>query len=253
MSIYIITHKDVELPKYDNYIPMQVGENKHDISSYMRDDFGENIADKNSSYCELTGIYAIWKNVKDENIIGIVHYRRYFFSTRISKCFENILSYDEIERILKDYDLILPEKHFFKQCVKKQYSNIHNYRDLEICREVISEFCPNYLDAFDEMLFDKYIFPFNMFIMKRYVFDEYATWLFSILFEVEKRIDIDSYDTYNQRVFGFLSERLFNVWIKHQHYRYVSVSVHNIEMNRREQWSERMKNQIKKELSRIKW
>jgi len=51
--------------------------------------------------------------------------------------------------------------------------------------------------------------------------DAYCEWLFKILFEVEKRTDIANYDQYQQRLYGFLSERLLNVWIK---YRQVSVT-----------------------------
>lgn len=33
------------------------------------------------------------------------------------------------------------------------------------------------------------------------------------MFEVEKRINIENYDDYQKRVMGFLSERLFRVWL----------------------------------------
>ena len=56
----------------------------------------------------------------------------------------------------------------------------------------------------------------NMFVMKKQLFDEYCSWLFSILFELEKRIDISGYNQYEARVYGFISERLFNVWFKKQ-------------------------------------
>ena len=44
---------------------------------------------------------------------------------------------------------------------------------------------------------------FNMFVMRKEKFDEYSQWLFAILFELEKRIDISNYNQYEARVFGF--------------------------------------------------
>ena len=50
-----------------------------------------------------------------------------------------------------------------------------------------------------------------MMIMKKKYFDEYCEWLFDILFELEKRLDISGYSDYDARVFGFVSERLLDV------------------------------------------
>ena len=53
----------------------------------------------------------------------------------------------------------------------------------------------------------------------QYVRDEkellqhYCTWLFDILFELEKELDISSYSTNDKRVFGFVSERLLDAWL----------------------------------------
>ena len=58
---------------------------------------------------------------------------------------------------------------------------------------------------------------FNMFIMKRKLADEYCQWIFDILFELENRLDISNYSDYDKRVFGFISERLLDVWIQTNH------------------------------------
>ncbi len=85
---YVITHKvfdDSFLDKND-YTVLHVGLNDNCKAEYLRDDTGDNISVKNPNYCELTGIYWIWKNVDNDptEIIGISHYRRYF-TTRPEK------------------------------------------------------------------------------------------------------------------------------------------------------------------------
>lgn len=68
-----------------------------------------------------------------------------------------------------------------------------------------------------------------MFVMKKILFDEYCSWLFSILFELEKRIDITNYNQYEARVFGFISERLFNAWLEKQQLNVKEMPVINLE------------------------
>ena len=66
---------------------------------------------------------------------------------------------------------------------------------------------------------------FNMLIMKKDVFDQYCSWLFDILFELERQLDISSYNAYNQRIFGFISERLLDVYIEANHINYKELPV----------------------------
>jgi len=49
--------------------------------------------------------------------------------------------------------------------------------------------------------------------MKREVFDAYCEWLFNILQYVEKRTDLSGYSAQEARIYGYLSERLLNVWL----------------------------------------
>jgi hypothetical protein len=46
------------------------------------------------------------------------------------------------------------------------------------------------------------------------IWDAYLEWLFAILFEVKRNIKIPE-DAYQSRVFGFMSERLINLYIQH--------------------------------------
>lgn len=77
LTLYCMTHKVVE----DRRIPkdrtmMLVGAYNKDIdrSDYIKDDLKDNISNLNSSFCELTGLYSIWKMIQslimwDLNII----------------------------------------------------------------------------------------------------------------------------------------------------------------------------------------
>jgi hypothetical protein len=50
--------------------------------------------------------------------------------------------------------------------------------------------------------------------MPWHLFDKYMNWLFTILFELEKRSDINMADKYRKRVCAFMAERLQTVWIE---------------------------------------
>ena len=77
---------------------------------------------------------------------------------------------------------------------------------------------PEYSSSFNHVMNSKYEYGFNMLITKKDILDEYSKWLFDILFTLEDKIDITEYDEYQQRIYGFLSERLLNVWIQHKKY-----------------------------------
>ena len=88
IEIYIAVHKKANVLKREGYIPLHVGaEGKEDLG-FVKDNTGDNISCKNPNYCELTGLYWIWKNC-NADIVGLVHYRRYFvksfFTTNIEK------------------------------------------------------------------------------------------------------------------------------------------------------------------------
>ena len=66
---------------------------------------------------------------------------------------------------------------------------------------------------------------FNMFVMRRDLLNEYCEWLFAVLSELEKRLDISSFDVYQSRVFGFVGERLLDVWLETNHICYAEQNI----------------------------
>ena len=63
--IYIATHKKFNVPNLNGYCALQVGAEGKEKYGYLRDNIGNHISGKNANYCELTGLYWIWKNTDD--------------------------------------------------------------------------------------------------------------------------------------------------------------------------------------------
>ncbi len=205
--MYVMTQKKLEEIPDKMYLPLQVGKAGRPSLGYPGDDTGEQISEKNPFYCELTGIYWVWKNVKCD-LVGICHYRRYF--TRNGK----LLDREYIEKTIQKYPIIIPGS----SCVNepdafRHYAKRHNGRDLELCREIIRKKCPDYLAAFEFAMNTVLVSTCNMWITRKDIFDRYCSWLFDLLFEAEKEIAFWEYDDYQKRVMGFLAERLFRVWL----------------------------------------
>ena len=228
-SIYIATQKTIDIPhpRFKIYKTLYVGV-INDISKYggpyeensYFDNTGDNISERNPYYCELTGLYWIWKN-DTSNIAGLCHYRRYFVTKRgkLIKLFfpfinTGYLTEKDIKKYLLKYDFIAVPTNYKKSTVLQAYSDSHFGCDLEVIRAIISENCPDYISAFDEEMESHSGFICNLMIARKSVLDEYCSWLFNILFKAEKRIPYKNYDAYQRRVFGYLAERLLGVWIR---------------------------------------
>ncbi|MGL5902325.1 MAG: DUF4422 domain-containing protein [Cetobacterium sp.] len=236
IKILVATHKRYEMPKDSMYISIHVGRDGKEELGYLGDNSGDNISLKNKNYCELTGLYWAWKNLECD-YIGLCHYRRYFSIKNIIEKYLNknnkfnlILNRKEVESLLENCDIVLPKKrNYYIETVYSHYKNAHYEKDMIQIKNIITEIYPDYLDSFNRVMNGKKLYLYNMFIMKKTDFNEYNEWLFNILFELEKRIDISNYDAYQSRIYGFLSERLFNIWILHKKLKVNEIDVLSIE------------------------
>lgn len=223
--IYICAHKPFKAPELEGYMPIRVGANKQGIDGGCSDDTGDQIAEKNPNYCELTALYWIWKNTEDD-YKGLVHYRRYFGKSNLSSDPDKIYTYPELVRMLDTSDIILPYIESFKQNAKDEIMvSCCTPEIFEELRRVTEELEPDYLSDFDAFWKNNKATLFNMMFCKRELFDSYCSWLFPVLFELEKRIDISGFDSYRARIFGFLSERLLNIWTMHRKLKAVHLPV----------------------------
>lgn len=230
MKIYVITHKKANIIKDKIYEPLHVGaEGKTDLG-YLKDNTGDNISLKNKNYCELTGLYWIWKNVKT-NITGIVHYRRYFYKNMFSLKESNVLNEEDIKKILKDYDCIVAKKSKIPfGSVEKYYAKHHYQRDYDITRDAIKELYPDYVESFEKVSKSNYYYNLNMMICNKKLMNKYCKWLFDILSVVEEKSDITNYSDYDKRIYGFLSEILLRVWLNKNNIKVKECNVYNNEL-----------------------
>lgn len=225
VKIIVATHKVTTMPtNSDLYIPVLVGAEKNFYKgiTYQRDDEGENISNKNSSYNELTALYWAWKNLDDVDVIGLVQYRRYFFKNFKLSTLNNVLNESDIIQLMSKNDVILPRvRHYYIETNYSHYVHAHHQKPLDETRRVIMKLYPSYLSSFDRVMSRRSAHMFNMFIIKRKYFNEYCAWLFNILGNVEKSINISDYSTQEKRVFGYLSELLMDVWIEKNNIKFI--------------------------------
>lgn len=204
-----MTHKKFYEPEDTSlYIPLHVGRANGTDLGYVGDDTGENISIQNAYYGELTGIYWVWKNDSSSDYIGICHYRRFFVDQN-----RQLLKQEDYEAILKEYDVIVSTAMQADGSYEDYYAEAHNGEDLKAVARAVEELYPEDYPVFEEVIHQSKYYYGNLMVTGRTYFADYAEWLFAILEEAAKEIDVSGYDMYNQRVFGFLSEQLLLVWI----------------------------------------
>jgi len=259
MRVYLQTvhHKDdPALPVFKKYFaPIQVGRRQGAADLGVdRDDRGENIAHKNASYCELTAMYWVWKNIQAD-YYGLMHYRRIFtarapsvahnvhmlkqYFSGVGECFR----YDRLgtlwpaNRVITDtrslesecralqafvaeesreWDVLLPSPVFSRKLsMARQYAICNCQCDYLVMLDCIRERFPEMEKAAREASASRTFHLYNMFIMRKSVFEEYAECVFRLLADVEPKIDVTHRDAYQRRVFGFLAERFMNIFVRH--------------------------------------
>ena len=232
IKVIVATHKPYSFPDGDFYAPVQVGAAlKGRLHQMEHDDAGENISEKNGSYCELTALYWAWKNhfFEESGYAGLVHYRRYFKGNYLFRG-KRILGEDDIRRLMERCDIIVPiKRHYYIESVYGHYKHAHYQKDIDTTGEIISAYAPEYAQAFDMVMRRRSLHLYNMFLMRSELAYRYCEWLFPLLERIEQQSDITGYDSYQKRVFGFLGERLFNVWIIKHGYKICEQGVVNLE------------------------
>lgn len=171
---------------------------------------GDNIDYLNPWYCELTGLYYLWKHV-DDDIVGLEHYRRYFVNEKNKPLSEN-----EIRIALNDCDILCIRANYSKRRPPKTWL-IRNDKWFDMQKfltfikvyvgQEYYETCINHLNGDWHALG-------NMFITRKELIDKYCEFMYDLTFaymEAEK-----SYGRQLPgRIIGYFTEFLFGAWLKY--------------------------------------
>lgn len=204
IKIFVAQHKEAEVFQNDVYTPIQVGKaiSKVDLG-ILGDDTGDNISNKNGSYCELTAQYWAWKNVHNVEYIGFCHYRRYFETKINCENIDHLLGCDKSVIIARP---VIEPRSMFSHL---QYSLC--WEDVFVLMASLKIAQPQYFETAMKYMKGNKCYPCNMLIMKKTAFDLYAKWLFSIMDEVEQHLKPSGY-TRQKRAYGYMSELLLPIW-----------------------------------------
>lgn len=228
-KIIVCCHKEEVMAKEEPYLPIHVGKALSSAELGIQSDSeGENISVKNRSYCELTGMYWAWKNLKNVDVVGLCHYRRYFdfhgqcdpvlpdtcFSTEQFNQLDLSIPQSVFEKI-QNGEAYVAKPRFYYDSLYNDYCRAHVSDDIRILENHIMVCQPESIKRawFEYMHRNCQLRHYNMFIMTWQDFDAYCSWLFPLLAEIEQQIDISHYSPLQVRVFGYMAERLMNVWM----------------------------------------
>ena len=247
IKIFVGYHKPSNfLIKSDLFIPIQLGRkvadqaskdgalNKEDIlwmnKNTIGDDTGDNISELNRYYCELTGIYWIYKNYKligNPDYVGFMHYRRLLdFDGTISKKFfikhKNEGLFITGVGTLKIYKKLIQlySQHYSSECVEEI---INKYKVIKLKSETnlmvdkrekhkfeieyVKEHYPEIYVCMQKQFNEAHFNYKNMFVLQRDDFLAYAKFIFEILHLNEDEIE--------PREKGFLAEILTSAYLEY--------------------------------------
>lgn len=226
IKIFVSCHQNSFVPEHPLLYPIQVGTSLSDseFPNMLHDNTGDHISEKNKRFCELTAQYWVWKNI-EADYYGFFHYRRYLVPNPKTKkiyqlhslpdeIFLDKCEFSQFESLIPNYDIIVPKSENMRIPVARHYAeaNFHHKKDLDLMKSILIRQQPQYQSAMEQYLMQTSCYFGNIFIMKKEVFQDYCEWLYPVLFHIEQEIDMTEYGVEEQRVLGYLGERLLGIY-----------------------------------------
>ncbi len=236
--IYVMTHKEIQDRVTSHYKYVGLAGLKMSVDD--SDDSGiESIHQLNHEFCELTGLYHLWKTVNTE-IVGLCHYRRFFnlipealdtpnhcemtWNSDTRLLLQNNKQQKKINHILSEYDCILP-KAIYCESVDKHYRQEHHSYEWDFFLEELDSLYGNK----HSLRLEQRFFVGNMFVFKNELFQKYCQDLFRVIFNTYKKCG--SYKPVQDmryqpfRYPGYLAERFMTAFVNANKAKYFETQV----------------------------
>lgn len=175
---------------------------------------GDNIDFLNPWYCELTGLYYLWKHV-DDDIVGLEHYRAYFWNNN------HMMNENDITEKLKNGDIIVSGYSYpcpWGPKILNQELNICTKNKVEAFLKVVEEKNKDFANYFRKFLQGQRIYACNCFIGPKKILNEWASFFFETIIDFEKTNPIGP-GTNTLRREGYFSEFMFGAWLEYKGYK----------------------------------
>jgi hypothetical protein len=242
--IYIVSHNAKDFPAGDHFQPIQSGRALNPvIDGAIGDDTGINISELNPFFAEIAAMYWVWKNALPTSMVGFFHYRRFLnfgaplapqahWSERNFRDFSSASldrfgwTAEGVADALSDCDIAVPEieitslpPHWQETCsLFDNYRNAHGPTSINVAMKVLEEVHPHDAALAHEVMSRSRGYFCHMYVMKWHIFCSYMQWIFDIFAVMQQRIDVYapyySIEGGHQRVFGFVGERFFNIYVE---------------------------------------
>lgn len=255
LRMFSICHMDGAFTRQNGWIePIAIGDLARTARHMpLRDDIGAaSIAHLHPYFSELTAHYWVWKNIEKVPFVGFCHYKRYFNFIENPQIHQPQLLVPNSEQMFQHLgqdsqksaalnqmmltDVIASRSYCLPETIEQQFCSNHQTQVwiefVKTVKDVSPAWLSNYLPWFGVSREFRF---YPIFITRWEVFDEFCHLLFSVLFELFRKIGPlqgpDDARFHPKRYPAFLSERFMMLYFQAKGLRVSGTQIFNIDQN----------------------